>query len=220
MITEVFFLCSYSAGSNATVCAWVASRRERLKMGIFIWGRFFALKPSRLFTAQQLTFLSAFTSTNVCIASIPLLFKTAKTKHGPTLKSSHQQLSSHLALSSHMLNEFILPIRPVVENSDANSYAMGLVATQRPETKCFHLERFCEWLCLLLPVGDRRPLLVRTVHLYSMEFYSKFSHTAKKKRFVLFIKADVIVAIYLDREKIYKELQRYFCCLKNGIGCF
>lgn len=87
---------------------------------------------------------SAFTSMHVCITSIPLSFKTAKTKHGPTLKYSHQQLSSHLALSSHMLNEFILPILPVVENSDVNSYAMGLVATQRPETKCFHLELFCE----------------------------------------------------------------------------
>lgn len=151
------------------------------KCGCINLGKVFCIKTHlALLTAQRLTFLSAFTSTNVCIASIPHPFKTAKTKHGPTLKSSHQQLSSHLALSSHMLNEFILPILPVVENSDVNSYAMGLVATQRPETKCFHLERFCEWLCLLLLVGDRWPLLVRTVVLYSMEFYFEFIHTTEK----------------------------------------
>lgn len=34
-----------------------------------------------------------------------------------------------------MLNVFIHPVLSVVENSDVNSYAMGLVATQRPKTK-------------------------------------------------------------------------------------
>lgn len=66
-----------------------------------------------------------------------------------------------------MLNEFILPVLPVVENSDVNSYAMGLVATQRPKTKCFHLGRFCEWLCLLLLVGDQWPPFVRATFLCS-----------------------------------------------------
>lgn len=69
-----------------------------------------------------------------------------------------------------MLNEFILPVLPVVENSDVNSYAMGLVATQRPKTKCFYLGRFCEWLCLLLLVGDQRPPFVRTAFLCSKGF--------------------------------------------------
>lgn len=144
------------------------------------WGRFFAWKPSQ----------SSYLATSYLLVSIYVYeclhriysseFKTAKTKQGLTLKSSHQQLSSHLALSSHMLNGFILPILPVVENSDVNSYAMGLVATQRPETKCFHLEQFCEWLCLLLLVGDRWPLLVRTVFFYSAELYFDSTHPVKK----------------------------------------
>lgn len=100
-----------------------------------------------------------------CVWSPPLQNNQNKTR--PTLKSSHQQLSSHLALSSHMLNEFILPVLPVVENSDVNLYAMGLVATQRPKTKCFHLGQFCEWLCLLLLVGDQRPPFARTAFLCS-----------------------------------------------------
>lgn len=78
-----------------------------------------------------------------CVCS-PLL-QNNQNKTRQTLKSSHQQLSSHLALSSHMLNAFILLILPVMENSDVNSYAMGLVATQRPNTKFFHLGQFCEW---------------------------------------------------------------------------
>lgn len=62
-------------------------------------------------------------SANVCIVSAPLPFKTTKTKLELTLKRSHQQSSSHLALSSHMLNEFILTV---------DLYGMELVATQRP----------------------------------------------------------------------------------------
>lgn len=85
-------------------------------------------------------------------------------------KGSHSQLSSYLALSSHMLNGFTLLVHSVVENSDVNSYAMGLVATQRPKTKCFHLGRFCEWLCLLLLVGDEWPPFVRTTFACSRRF--------------------------------------------------
>lgn len=134
----------------------------------------------------RLTSSSASTSTNLCVTSAPLPFKTTKTKHGPTLKSSHQQLSSHLALSSHMLNEFILPVLPVVENSDVNSYTMGLVATQRPKTKCFHLGRFCEWLCLLLLVGDQRPPFVRTAFLCSRGFLLwPYSHCWKRVLFYM-----------------------------------
>lgn len=79
------------------------------------------------------------TSTSVSIASVSFPFKTTKTKHGLTLKSSHQQLSNHLALNPHRLNEFILRVLLAVENSNVNSYAMGLVATQRPKTSVFTL---------------------------------------------------------------------------------
>lgn len=144
-------------------------------------GRFFAWKPFRA-SCLATSYLLVSIYVDIRLHRIySSSLKTAKTKQGPTLKSSHQQLSSHLALSSHMLNEFILPIPPVVENSDVNSYAMGLVATQRPETKCFHLEQFCEWLCLLLLVGDRWPLLVRTLFFYSPELYFDSTHPAKKE---------------------------------------
>lgn len=139
---------------------------------------------------------SASTSTNVCIASVPLPFKTTKTKHGPTLKTSHQQLSSHLALSSHMLNEFILPVLPVVENSDVNSYAMGLVATQRPKTKCFHLERFCEWLCLLLLVGDQRPPFVEQHCSVRRELYFDPIHTVKNVFCFIWDQRDLIATSF------------------------
>lgn len=159
-MTSVFGCCILVSGWAS--CVLVALRREWWseadacgRVRRTVWAARTANQPASLTSSSE--------STLTIIRFSPVQNSPNKTR--PTLKSSHQQLSSRLALSSHMLNEFILPALPVVQNSDVNSYAMGLVATQRPKTKCLHLGRLCEWLCFLLLVEDQRPPFVGTAIL-------------------------------------------------------